>query len=775
MQHAFAWNDVPAGGAPTFVGVAARLRDLSMHREPSMPSSLSSLKNAARHMFGMPGEKAQAPAQAKPGKSHSLTGFLGGLTSRARPGGNKVHPEPMSMPPRAAMPRPPGRPGSPVHQAAPAAQTAQPAMASQPYAPRVPPWRDVPTQTASRPTSSPRPQPAVRPAPQMSAAERAGNAELDAARAVVAEGRPDLHKMYTEAMECVDRNNRINQNSTLLEPEDRQMEYVDFAAIDKDYDRKLARFDKAAKTVDAAADAGLQARNAERQRQAALDNARAVVAEGPPDLYKMYSAAMERVENNNRTNKLYGSLLKPEDRREESVDFPAVDKDYQQKLARYEQARAAVDAAAPRPSQAAAAGPAPHVEVHEAPRRQPVAPHGVHAGSRPQPTAATAPAARTRPAPGGTENAKPDAAPMTQRAMLRKNMQPFVDSFRRGDMDRDFEPKHLVAAMTKLAEGTKYEKDVSIEMARNPDWGQQMRGNWNALRQAVDNARQEGRPDVRSLEQIVGDGERRAAFVRFLATGRGMNRLLRQEPAVQPKVPAGQASRPAGSNTPSRVAQPQAPVRAPSTARAGNAELDSARAVVAEGPPDLHKMYSEAMERVDRNNRINQNSTLLEPEDRVMEHVDFAAIDKDYDRKLARFEKASKIVDAAANPAQARAQAAAFQAEVRAEARSMAERAYHADVREARDIVRQGPVSYDQVEGWARADARQNYTTVGSERLDYDAIVRDYDRIKERFEAAEQLLSRPLTGEETAARMDAQMAEAERRVRQRQEGAGTRR
>jgi hypothetical protein len=214
-------------------------------------------------------------------------------------------------------------------------------------------------------------------------------------------------------------------------------------------------------------------------------------------------------------------------------------------------------------------------------------------------------------------------------------------------------------------------------------------------------------------------------------------------------------------------------VRAPSTAATGNAELDKARAIVAEGRPDLHRMYSEAMERVDRNNRINQNSTLLEPEDREMEYVDFAAIDKDYDRKLARFEKASKIVDAAANPEQARAQAAAFQAEVRAEARSLAERAYHADVREARDIVRQGPVSYDQVVDWARADARQNYTTVGSERLDYDAIVRDYDRVKERFEAAGQLLDRPLTREETDARIAAQMAEAERRVRQRQEGAGT--
>jgi hypothetical protein len=495
-----------------------------------MPSSLSSLKNAARHMFGTPSEKVQTPAQAKPGKSHSLTGFLGGLTSRARPGGNKVHAEPMSMPPRAAMPRPPGRQGSPVHQTA---QTARPATASQPYAPGVPPRRDVPTQTAaSRPMSPPRPQPAVRPAPQMSAAERAGNAELDAARAVLAEGRPDLYKMQSEAMERVDRNNWINQNSTLLEPEDRQMEYVDFDAIGKDYERKLARFDKATKIVDAAADPGLQARSAERQRQAALDSARAVVAEGPPDLYKMYSAAMERVNNNNRTNELYGSLLKPEDRREESVDFPAVDRDYQQKLARYEQARGVVDAAAPGRSQAGPAVAKPRVEVHESPRRQPVAPQGVHAGSRPPPVAATAPAARPRPAASVAQNAKPNAAPMTQHAMLRKNMRPFVESFRSGDMNRDFEPKHLVAAMTKLAEGTRYEEDVAGEMASNPDWGQQMRGNWNALRQAVDNARQEGRSDVRSLEQIVGDGDRRANFVRFLATGHGMNRLLRQPPAA---------------------------------------------------------------------------------------------------------------------------------------------------------------------------------------------------------------------------------------------------
>jgi hypothetical protein len=218
-----------------------------------------------------------------------------------------------------------------------------------------------------------------------------------------------------------------------------------------------------------------------------------------------------------------------------------------------------------------------------------------------------------------------------------------------------------------------------------------------------------------------------------------------------------------------------APARAPTAAeRARNAALEGARAIVAEGRPDLGKMYSEAMAQVDLNNRYNQSS-LLKSEDRHTESVDFAAIDKDYDRQMARYDKAKGIVDAAAKPAPTPAQAAAFKAEVQAEAHVLALRALNAEVSEAKDIVKQGPVSYNQVLGWAQAEADQNYMKVGGHRVDHDAVVRDYDGINKRFKAAEQLLERlkkPLTSEEAEARIDAQMAEAERRVRQGQEGAG---
>jgi hypothetical protein len=201
-------------------------------------------------------------------------------------------------------------------------------------------------------------------------------------------------------------------------------------------------------------------------------------------------------------------------------------------------------------------------------------------------------------------------------------------------------------------------------------------------------------------------------------------------------------------------------------------ELEKARAIVAEGPPDLQKMYSAAMERVEHNNHITQNSTLIEPEDKRMEEVDFKAIDKDYNEKLALYKTAKGVVDAAANPERTQAQAAAFRAEVRAEAYSMAKQAYHSEVHDARETVKMGPTSYGQMLGRARAAADQNDRMFGSQHLNHDAIVSDYEGINRRFEAAKQFLAKPLTREETATRVNDQMAAAERRVQQRQEGAG---
>jgi hypothetical protein len=201
-------------------------------------------------------------------------------------------------------------------------------------------------------------------------------------------------------------------------------------------------------------------------------------------------------------------------------------------------------------------------------------------------------------------------------------------------------------------------------------------------------------------------------------------------------------------------------------------ELEKARAIVAEGPPDLQKMQFTATKRVEHNNYITQNSTMIEPEDKHMEEVDFKAIDKDYNEKLALYKTARGVVDAAANPERTQAQAAAFRAEVRAEAYSMAKQAYHSEVHDARQTVEMGPVSYGQMLGRARDAADQNYMNVDSQHLDHDAIVSDYEGINRRFEAAKQFLAKPLTSEETVARVNDQMAEAERRVQQRQEGAG---
>jgi hypothetical protein len=529
-------------------------------------------------------------------------------------------------------------------------------------------------------------------------------------------------------------------------------------------------------------------------------------------------------------------------------------------------------------------GPTPGREARPMPSSRLPAPLGAHVGNVPRP------AVHKQPAPGGGENVNPNISRPSQHAAVKKNLPSFAESFERGRVDRTFEPKQLVAAMVGLSKDTKFEQTVSQEIARNPEWGQQMQQRWNTLRNSVADARDDGNAQVPSLEYMIA--KRPSAFIRFMGGGGEKNfaRLMRPQqqaaPAHTPAAPevsaqvqspkpqrrddmrpqaprANQAQRlatneikptdertqltaalrnldqqieaskqkggqilrrifdapngaavaaatresyahkaqhndlietrnqvqarlqhvangavagqPAGRPRADRVGQVQshAPARASSAAEsAANAELEKARATVAKGPPDLHEMYSTAIERVEHNNDITRNSTMIEPEDKHMEHVDSAAIEKKYDGELARYNDAKKMVDAAANPERAQAQAAAFKAAVRAEAHSMAERAYHADVREARDIVKQGPVSYSQVMDWARAEAKQNYTTVGSEHLDDTAIQRGHDNARERFEAARQLVNQPLTSEQTAAYIEAQMAEAERRVRQRHEGVG---
>lgn len=479
------------------------------------------------------------------------------------------------------------------------------------------------------------------------------------------------------------------------------------------------------------------------------------------------------------------------------------------------------------------------------------APLRTQSGNRPQPAAQP----RPQPAAHGAENADPNVPRPSPQAAHEKNLQPFLQSFKSGDMNRDFAPKHMLAAMVELARGTDFKDAVSNKMASDPKWGQKMSENWSALRQAVGQARQAGGSSVPSLARIVGDQQGRDDLIRFLATGQGMERLLPQPPAPRPQprprpepqprpqpqvqaqprpatqsparptaahdtqalrqaeeiVRRGEPSPPDRRDTDREAAQlaehyherpsklredevyassmgsykanlatynqaralleqaraPQSGPAAPSAAqvaadKARQAELANARTIVAEGRPDYYTMYQEASARVDYHN---SHLSMYEPEDQVTESVDFAAIQKDFDQKLARFEKAKGIIDAAARPEPTHA-------EVRAEARTLAEQAYRAEVSEARETVKRGPVTYNQVLGWAKDAARQNYMIVGSQHLNHEAIARETADINQAFNAAEQLLANPLTNEQVADRIDAQMAKAEQRVRQRPGEAG---
>ncbi len=163
------------------------------------------------------------------------------------------------------------------------------------------------------------------------------------------------------------------------------------------------------------------------------------------------------------------------------------------------------------------------------PARQPLAPLGTHTGNVPQPTV------RLSPATGGKENTGPNVGRTSQHAAARKNMQAFAESFKRGDMNRNFSPKQLVVAMQGLAQGTRFEAAVARQINTNPKWGEQMQGNWTALRKAVE-ASQASDPHAPSLEQIVGSPQLRTKLVRFLATGEGMQRLLPPKPQT-PQAP----------------------------------------------------------------------------------------------------------------------------------------------------------------------------------------------------------------------------------------------
>lgn len=203
---------------------------------------------------------------------------------------------------------------------------------------------------------------------------------------------------------------------------------------------------------------------------------------------------------------------------------------------------------------------------------RPVAPLGLHAGNVPQPAAAR------RPVAGGAENANPNIGRPSQQAAARKNLQAFAESFKLGEMNRDFSPKQLVEAMKALTQGTKFEPAFNTQVQTNPQWGQQMQQNWQALRQEVE-TRKAGDPNTPSLEQIVGSQKGRTNFIKFLATGKGMERLLPPKPQAPHTQPAPKA-------------QPDAHPQAALTAQLDvlNKDIDDS---TKKGKQILHRMFNE--------------------------------------------------------------------------------------------------------------------------------------------------------------------------------------
>ena len=192
---------------------------------------------------------------------------------------------------------------------------------------------------------------------------------------------------------------------------------------------------------------------------------------------------------------------------------------------------------------------------HDAAAHQGGSPHGgglapgVDAPPMPSSRLLAAPRARAgdvqqaavhpHPPAGGTENANPDVSAPARPAAARKNLPAFLESFKRGDMDRAFEPQQLVEVMLAVSKGTKFEQAVGKEAADNPDWGRQMQQRWNMLRNTVADARDSGDTKMPSLEGMIAD--RPSHFVKFMTAGNepSLARLLQpQEQAAPVQKPA---------------------------------------------------------------------------------------------------------------------------------------------------------------------------------------------------------------------------------------------
>lgn len=206
------------------------------------------------------------------------------------------------------------------------------------------------------------------------------------------------------------------------------------------------------------------------------------------------------------------------------------------------------------------------------------APLGVHTGNVPQL------AARHRPAAGGAENANPNVGRPSPHAAVKKNTPPLVASF---STDRPLGPKQLVEAMVNLAKGTDFEGAVSKEIARNPEWGQQMQQRWNTLRLSVADAKDDGNTQVPSLESMVA--RRPVSFIKFMGGGdeSSFARLMRPRRQTAPAQTPAQPS-PLQERPPAVQARPSAAPEVPTHAHSARPQGRVDTRQESQGPQASH-------------------------------------------------------------------------------------------------------------------------------------------------------------------------------------------
>lgn len=491
-----------------------------------MPKTLPGLASTARHLFAPSAPKAETPAQAKSGRSHGLSGLLCGLTSRAKRGSAKVHPEPaMSMAPRADLPSALGR------QDSSSQPSTRPQVAPQGASHRraqLPSQRSVQpnvlaerNQTAppSAPLAEHLPIPSVLLRPTASGAQNADpNSGPPSQRAVVKANLPAFTKIFEGG--SMDRT---------LEPKQLVKAMVDLSKgtrSEQDVHQEIASNPKWGQQM--------------QQRWNMLRN----------------SIADARDDGNTQVPSLEHMVAK---RPMAFLNFIANgDEKSFDKLMRLRPQQQATPVQTPPPTPTRTSFPQGHVP-------------SPGAGSFP------APEARTHVPP-------------------KQDVHAFAESYQLGAMDRDFSPKQLVEAMRALTTGTSFEGAFKNQVEAHPQWGQQMQQNWQALRQELEARNKAGDPGVPSLDQIVGNEAGRTNFIKFLATGKRMERLL------PPRPQAAQAPQARLERTGADAAAGQLSVRLK--------EVDAEIAKLKEGAALLNQIIAHAPSRQERLGAKDQKNSL---------------------------------------------------------------------------------------------------------------------------------------------------------------------